>query len=126
MLRPLLIAATFALGTTAGTASAWIAKNDLIVKSTGENSFEVAYRGRVGASDFWCAAGDYVYRSLNLASNTRIYRTSAPPRRAGQGITFSLAPVGATRTGLIQFGNQRGVSVSHARTLCETNELLRN
>lgn len=99
-------------------ASAFIAENDLIVRPSGGNSFEVPYRGLSGASQFWCAAGDYVVRELNQPVSTKIFRTSSPPRRAGSGITFSLSPEGATRTGLFVLGNPKGISASFARALC--------
>lgn len=102
----------------ASPASAFIAENDLIVRSTGGTSFEVPYRGLSGASAFWCAAGDYVIRELNRPGTTKIYRTSSPPRRSGQGITFSLSSEGAKRTGLFVLGNPRGISASFARSLC--------
>ncbi|NNE87094.1 MAG: hypothetical protein HKN27_03380 [Silicimonas sp.] len=99
-------------------ASAFLSQNDLIVRSTGGDTFEVPYRGLSGASDFWCAAGDYVIRELNLPVTTKIYRTSSPPRRAGKGVTFSLSSENAKRTGLFILGNPRGVSASFARSLC--------
>ncbi len=102
----------------ASPASAFIAENDLIVRSTGGTSFEVPFRGLSGASQFWCAAGDYVVRELNQPVSTKIFRTSSPPRRAGKGITFSLSPEGATRTGLFVLGNPKGISASFARSLC--------
>ena len=99
-------------------ASAFIAENDLIVRSTGGVTFEVPYRGLSGASAFWCAAGDYVVRELHQPVTTKIYRTSSPPRRAGNGVTFSLSPEGAKRTGLFVWGNPKGISASFARSLC--------
>lgn len=100
-------------------ASAFVAQNDLIVRDTGGDSFEVPYRGLSGASDFWCAAGDYVVARLGLPGTTKIYRTSSPPRRGGQGVTFSLSAEGSKRTGLFVFGNPRGISASFARSLCD-------
>ena len=104
-------------------ASAFVADNDLIVHATGEGRFEVPYRGLSGTSDFWCAAGDYVISELGQSVTTKIYRTSSPPRRGGTGISFSLSPEGAKRTGLFIFGDPRGVSASFARTLCDTARL---
>ena len=104
-------------------AQAFIAKNELIVEPRPDGTFEVPYRGLSGASDFWCAAGDYVVRDLGLPAGTRIYRVSSPPRRGGQGVTFSLTPEGATKTGLVLFGGGRSVSASHARALCDVKML---
>lgn len=117
MLRPLLLSA-IASAVFPAAASAWIASNGLIVKPTGQTSFEVPYRGKSGARDFWCAAGDYVRSELNLPGNTRIYRTSPVPRRSGQGIRFSLSPEGAQPSGLAVLGGHRSISAVHAVTLC--------
>lgn len=105
-------------------ASAFVAENDLIVRGTGGGTFEVPYRGLSGVSQFWCAAGDYVIRDLGQPSTTKIYRTSSPPRRSGNGITFSLSSEGAKRTGLFVLGSPRGISASHARSLCDVERLV--
>ena len=105
-------------------ASAFIAENSLIVRSTGGGTFEVPYRGLSGPRDFWCAAGDYVIRELGLPPNTRVYRTSSPPRRAGQGMTFSLSAANAKKTGLVLLSRGRGVTAGHARHLCEQHFLI--
>ena len=110
--------------TTATQANAFLAENTLIVRATGNGAFEVPYRGLNGPGDFWCAAGDYVIRELELPPNTRIYRTSSPPRRAGQGITFSLSAEGAKKTGLVRLNRDRSVTASHARSLCEVPRLI--
>lgn len=108
----------------AAPASAFVATNGLLVHATASGGFEVPYRGLSGVSDFWCAAGDYVIRDLGLAPTTRIFRTSAPPRRSGEGITFSLSPEGATKTGLAIWGGGNGVSASHARLLCADPDII--
>ena len=102
----------------ASQANAFLAENDLIVKATGTETFEVPYRGLSGPSDFWCAAGDYVIRDLKRPVDTLIYRTSSPPRRAGTGMSFSLRADGAKKTGLVLLSRGRGVTASHARQLC--------
>lgn len=103
--------------TLPATANAWIAQNGLIVEKS-PGGFTVPYRGLSGARDFWCAAGDYVLRELNLTPDTLIFRTSSPPRRSGQGISFSLSPEGARKPGLLLWSGQRGVSASLAREFC--------
>lgn len=118
------LAITACLISTATASHAFMANNGLRVKPQSQTSFEVPYRGLSGAADFWCAAGDYVISRLRMPASTRIYRTSSPPRRAGQGISFSLSPEGSTRTGLATFGDQRSVSASHAKQLCEQQRLL--
>ena len=100
-------------------APAWIAQNGLVVEPSGGSDFAVPYRGKSGARDFWCAAGDYVIRELDQPPGTRIYRTSSPPRRSGQGIRFSLSTEGATRPGLFMIFGETSVSAAHARSLCD-------
>lgn len=107
------------------TAFAWIAQNGLVVEPTGGSEFIVPYRGKSGSRDFWCAAGDYVVRELGRPPGTRIYRTSSPPRRGGDGIRFSLSPEGAKKPGLFLLGDGRGVSAGHARGFCRELEIER-
>ena len=104
----------------ASPAASFVAQNDMRVEPRGASGFHVAYKGgRAGAPDFWCAAGDYVVRALGQSSATRIYRTTSGPRRAGQGLDFSLSPEGAKRTGLITlFGDRRSVTAAEARSFC--------
>ena len=99
-------------------APAWIAHNGLVVRPA-PGGFEVPYRGLSGARDFWCAAGDYVVEELRLPPDTLIYRTSSPPRRSGQGMTFSLSSEGAKKPGLLLLSGRRGVSAALARGLCQ-------
>ena len=101
-------------------APAWLAQNGLVVEP-GAGGFTVPYRGLSGARDFWCAAGDYVVRELGLPPDTKIFRTSSPPRRSGQGISFSLSPENAKKPGILLLSGGRGVSAALAREFC--NEL---
>lgn len=121
MIRPILT--TVVLLSFALPAQAFIAKNGLVVEARPDGSFEVPYRGLSGSSDFWCAAGDYVVRHLGLPADTRIFRLSSPPRRGGQGVTFSLSAEGAKKPGLFLFSGSRSVSASHARALCDAKTL---
>ena len=122
MLRSAATAFLFLL--TAVPSHAFMAKNDLVVVPLGADSFEVPYRGLSGASDFWCAAGDYVVRDLHLPPTTRIYRTSSPPRRAGQGIAFSLSGRDAKKSGLVFHSGGSGLTAAHARQLCDVREFI--
>ena len=115
-MKHLVTALIFALTPT--MAPAWIAQNGLIVEERA-GGFHVPYRGLSGARDFWCAAGDYVIRELNLPPDTLIYRTSSPPRRSGDGIRFSLRPEGAKKPGLLLLSGKRGVSAALAREFCQ-------
>ena len=116
MLKPCLTAAALTLAALT-PASAFVAKNSLIVSPTGPDSFEIGFRGKSSTPAFWCAAGDYVVRDLGLSAQTRIYRTSGP-RRAGQGMRFSLSGEGAQSTGLLILGKAKSLSAAHARLLC--------
>ena len=104
----------------ASPAAAFVAGNDLTVRATGPGQFTVPYQGKPGPSDFWCAAGDYVIRSLGQPPQTRIYRTSAPPRASGQGMDFALsAGADPAKTGLIVLGQDNGsLSALLAQSLC--------
>ena len=82
-------------------AADWISEDGFVVHQTGPASFEVPWRGRSAVRDFWCAAGSYVRYELNLPGTTRVYRTSAVPRRSGQAMQFSLSPANAQPTGLL-------------------------
>ena len=90
---------------TAPAAFAWRAQNGNEVKPVSKSVFEVVARGRSGAADFWCGAGDYALRVLGAAATQRIYiwqpigaSVTMPGDRAVQ-FSFS-APKGAdTSTG---------------------------
>ncbi|MDW4551475.1 hypothetical protein R5H32_19180 [Defluviimonas sp. D31] len=109
------------LALAASPASAFISQNGLVVQPEGPDSFFVPWRGRGGPSDFWCAAGDYAIRSLHLNPTQLIYRASEPPRRAGEGIRFTLKPeAAASSTGLAVLGaTGAGITAGHAQALCE-------
>lgn len=117
----LLVLAT-ALWAAAGSASAYVATNGLLVRPEGADNFTVPFMGPAGDVDFWCAAGDYVNKFLGLPGGTRIYRLSEPPRPRGDGIRFSLKPDGAaSRTGLTIFSSdapQNSVSAAMASAQC--------
>ncbi len=118
MFRATLIAALF----LALPAHAFIASNRLSVQSTGPDSFDVAFRGTAtGDIDYWCAAGEFADRQLRAPATAVIYRISPPPRRAGQGISFSMNSAGAaSSTGLNTIGGSSGggMTVASARNQC--------
>ena len=115
--------AAMAARSPAAASADFLAENRLVVVPGPGGTFSVPFRGESGASAFWCAAGDYVIRELNLPRGTRIYRTSEPPRRSGEGIAFSLSPAGAaSSTGLATFGTRSSLSASHARFLCDDRD----
>lgn len=101
-------------------AQAFFAQNGLTVRPLSGDQFEVRYRGLSGAPHFWCSAGDYVIQKLGLPAATRIYRVSPPPRRAGEGVIFSLSPEGATSTGLVTlYGRRDSLNAISARHYCD-------
>ncbi|MCG6885543.1 MAG: hypothetical protein LJE62_17480 [Silicimonas sp.] len=110
------------LATLPTAAPGWIADNGLVVHPV-PGGFEVPYRGLSGARDFWCAAGDFVVDELDLPPDTLIFRTSSPPRRSGQGMTFSLSPEAAKKPGILLLSGKRGVSAALARGLCHRFEI---
>ena len=110
--------AALVLATIPTTSFGWIATNGLIVEKS-PGGFAVPYRGLSGPRDFWCAAGDYVIRELNLPADTLIFRTSSPPRRAGEGITFSLSAENAKKPGLLLLSGSRGITAAYARDFCQ-------
>ena len=132
MTRPAATARAAALAAAlvlplASPAAAFIADNGGPVHATGQNSFTVEFQGQTGAMWFWCGAGDYAIRHLHVPPATRIWRTSAVPRHAGQPISFSLSSRGAARsTGLIGFGPDDGsLSAAMAQEFCTQLRLFR-
>ncbi|MCT8329484.1 hypothetical protein [Albidovulum sediminis] len=122
-MRPvaLLLALTLAL-----PAQAFTAQNGLLVQPDG-SGFTVPWRGRSGASDFWCAAGDYAIRVLHLNPAEVIYRASPPKRGAGEAVRFTLDPAqSAEKSGLFVLGAKGGgITAGHAQSLCEFRKLRR-
>lgn len=114
-LAPLLLV----VGLAASPAAAFQTQNNFTVRQLDQNRFEVLSRGGLSNSDAWCAAGDFVIRSLRLPRTTQIWRISEPPRRSGQSIVFSLSPDGAaSSTGLAGFGGGASVSANHGQNIC--------
>jgi hypothetical protein len=127
MFRPLmLVAIAFAL-----PAEAFTAQNGMRVRPVDAQTFVVEFPSPDGETQYLCAAGDYVFRALGLSARTRIYRASPPPRKQGQGITFTLDAARKTKMGLFtQFGADKGdesISAGEARgTYCTILRLPRS
>ncbi|WP_226779045.1 hypothetical protein [Oceaniglobus trochenteri] len=121
MRRSALVFLALVSGALAAPAVAFQASNGLVVSGDGQ-AIEVPYRGQSGARAFWCAAGEYAERVLNQSPTATLYRVSEPPRRSGEGIVFSLSPdQSARKTGLAVVGAKGGggISIAHARSLCD-------
>ncbi len=78
------------------------AKNRFPVAEIGNATFEVIARGgRVGARDYWCAAGDYAF-SRGARTNARIYlaRPEGPSQAipGRKAVQFTLDPQKASVT----------------------------
>lgn len=85
----------------------------LKVTQNSATDFTVQYRSPAVLTDFWCAAGNYVTKSLGQPDRTRVYRMSPPPRGSGQGISFTLdASRSAGDTGITTFGGPQDGSMS--------------
>lgn len=115
MFRPLMLAAlVFAL-----PAEAFTAKNGMQVRPVDAQTFVVEFPSPEAETQYLCAAGDYVIRALGLPARTRIYRASPPPRKRGQGITFTLDAGRKTEMGLFtRYGTDKGdegISAGEAR-----------
>ncbi|WP_347140606.1 hypothetical protein [Paracoccus sp. SSK6] len=87
-------------------AAAWTAQNGMTAVQTGPSEITVIHDVRRGDTDYWCAAGDFAQRALGLPGKTRLWRASPKPRRAGDGIVFTLDERNAAKgAGLSQFGS---------------------
>ena len=118
-IRHALAAVAVVGGLATSPAQAFVASNGLIVEQVNATDFFVPFRGRGAASSFWCAAGDFVVQRLGMSPATRVFRLSPPPRRAGDGILFSLNAEGAQDRGVQVWGSRdAGMSASLARTYC--------
>jgi hypothetical protein len=118
------LVASLGTGVAAGPMppDAYRAVNGVWVFPESPDRFYIPWQGD-GRTAFFCAAGDYVKRRLRASGSTPIYRLSEPPRRSGEGLRFSLDPVGATmRTGVIvlqSVGPANSFSVNNGLVFCE-------
>lgn len=106
-------ALAIALALVATPAAALFPGQQLRVTPGPEGDFTVRYAAQARLTDYWCAAGLHVTQTLRLADSTRVYRLSPPPRKAGQGIAFTLeAARSAGETGLSSFGGPQDGSMA--------------
>lgn len=100
-------------------AEAFNSRNGMTVTDLGGGLFRVEYEARINETDYWCAAADYAERVLGANSKTRMYRASPPPRKRGQGITFTLDPAkSGGPTGISTFGagaSKTSIGLGHVR-----------
>ncbi len=105
-------------------AVAFNARNDMVVTDLGKGLFRVEFETRINETDYWCAAGDFAERVLGAPIKARLFRASPPPRKRGQGITFTLDPaLSGGATGISSFGrdaSKDSITVGHATgSFCE-------
>ncbi|MFV0491769.1 MAG: hypothetical protein ACK5M4_08110 [Pseudorhodobacter sp.] len=87
-------------------AQSIIAQNGMRATRVSETEIAVGPRARARETDYWCAAGDYVVRVMGLPNRTRIWRATPQPRRAGEGVLFTLDQAKkAEGAGLSQYGS---------------------
>ena len=101
--------------------SARVSDTAQVVESVTPDRFTVSFRADRAIHDYWCSAGEFVIRELNLPRNTRIYRVvPPPPRPQASEVTFSLSAEGAVHPGIsvISSTGRSGLSASQARNLC--------
>ncbi len=99
-------------------AQAFVATYPFTVESTGPQEFTVAFATSRYEIGYWCAAGEFVTRELDLPNKTRIYRVTPIPRRVGEGIVFTLDPAAGLReNGLSIFGGDDDGSISAGQAL---------
>lgn len=86
-------------------AGAFTAQNGMTAVQTGRSGIAVIHEAKRADTDYWCAAGDFAQRALGLPGGTRLWRASPKPRRAGEGIAFTLDPAqAAPGAGVSHFG----------------------
>ena len=86
-------------------AAAFRAQNGMYAEQISPTEIAVEIEPRRDDTDYWCAAGDFADRVLNLAGKTRIWRATPKPRGGGEGIVFTLDPAKkAEGAGLSHFG----------------------
>jgi hypothetical protein len=102
---------------------AYKTQHGLIVQAMDDGTMYVPSQGLTKEKSFWCAVGEYVQHGLHKPGNTRIYRMSEPPRRAGQGVLFSLNGEGAASysgVAVVGSGPAGSLSANMASALCPT------
>lgn len=119
-MRALVLSFLLGAVAVAAPAQAWVASNGFVVQRIDDMHFQVNSRGRLGPSNAWCAAGDYVIKVMGLPFSTPIWRASPTPQRGGEPIVFTLSPSDQHyETGLVQIGNNSNtVSASLAQQMC--------
>ena len=86
-------------------AAGFLAQNGVRVTQISSTEIAVIPQVRREDADYWCAAGDFAQRALDLPGQTRIWRATPKPAPAGQPVVFTLdAANKAEGAGLSHFG----------------------
>lgn len=131
-----LVAGLFGAAATAEVGPAFrpvfVARNDLLVFPMPDGTFEVQARAGTAGPQYFCAAGDYAWRRLNVpfASRIVVVRPDGPSTTnpGGRGMAFKIVPQGAAS------GEGQGWTVSmrragenytvaHSRALCRSGSV---
>jgi hypothetical protein len=136
MIRALAAGLALAIGLSGATAQAergpafrpvFVARNDLLVYPMPDGTFEVQARAGTAGPQYFCAAGDYAWRRLNVpvASRVVVVRPDGPSTTnpGGRGMVFKVVPQGAASSedqgwtvSMRRAGENH--SVAMARALC--------
>lgn len=94
--RAILIGLAAALMASPVPSAAWTAMNSQRVYGLSATSFEVVGRSGSTNTDYWCAAGDYARRVLDVPVSQRIYIQSglaaAETQDRKSAVQFTLQP----------------------------------
>lgn len=129
-LKTALVAIAALTVATPSIAKDFRAPNNMRVAATGDATFTVSGRAKHGARSYWCAAGDYARRKLNLSLAARLYVADAISGNTGP-VGFSASPTGLEPrrfTSLSKTLRNPGayISVGQAQTFCAENQIFFN
>lgn len=140
-IRALAAGLALAVGLSGGMAQAergpafrpvFVARNDLLVYPMPDGTFEVQARAGTAGPQYFCAAGDYAWRRLNVpvASRVVVVRPDGPSTTnpGGRGMVFKVVPQGAATSedqgwtvSMRRAGENHSVAMS--RALCRNGSV---
>ena len=140
-IRALAAGLALAVGLSGGMALAergpafrpvFVARNDLLVYPMPDGTFEVQARAGTAGPQYFCAAGDYAWRRLNVpvASRVVVVRPDGPSTTnpGGRGMVFKVVPQGAATSedqgwtvSMRRAGENHSVAMS--RALCRNGSV---
>ena len=140
-IRALAAGLALAIGLSGATALAergpafrpvFVARNDLLVYPMPDGTFEVQARAGTAGPQYFCAAGDYAWRRLNVpvAARVVVVRPDGPSSTnpGGRGMVFKVVPQGAATSedqgwtvSMRRAGENHSVAMS--RALCRNGSV---